>query len=62
MSLAASALRAEWTKYRTVAEPWWLLAGVVALTVAVGAAAASAAQCPSAACGTDPAHVSFTGI
>ncbi|TVZ05837.1 ABC transporter permease [Trebonia kvetii] len=56
------ALRAEWTKYRTVAEPWWLLAGVVALTVTVGAAATSAAQCQSAACGIDPAQVSFTGI
>jgi len=59
---AAAALRAEWTKFRTVAGPWWLLAGVVALTVAIGAAAASAAQCPSATCGIDPATVSFTGI
>ena len=63
MSLAAqAALRAEWTKFRTVAGPAWLLAGVVALTVAVGAAAASAAQCSSAACGIDPAKVSFTGV
>jgi ABC-2 type transport system permease protein len=59
---AAAALRAEWTKFRTVAGSWWLLAGVVALTVAIGAAAASAAQCPSATCGIDPATVSFTGI
>jgi len=59
---AGQALRAEWTKLRTVAGPWWLLAGVVALTVTVGAAAASAAQCQSASCGIDPAHVSFTGI
>ena len=56
------ALRAEWTKLRTVAGPAWLLAGAVALTVAVGAAAASAAQCQSATCGIDPAKVSFTGI
>ena len=56
------ALRAEWTKLRTVAGPFWLLAGAVALTVAVGAAAASAAQCQSATCGIDPAKVSFTGI
>ena len=56
------ALHAEWTKLRTVAGPAWLLAGVVALTVATGAAAASAARCPSAACGIDPAKVSFTGI
>ena len=56
------ALHAEWTKLRTVAGPFWLLAGVVALTVTVGAAAASAAQCQSATCGIDPAKVSFTGI
>ena len=59
---AAAALRAEWTKFRTVAGPAWLLGGVVTLTVAVGVAAASAAHCSSAACGIDPATVSFTGI
>jgi ABC-2 type transport system permease protein len=63
MSLPArAALHAEWTKFRTVAGPAWLLAGVVALTVAIGAAAASAAQCSSATCGIDPAKVSFTGM
>jgi ABC-2 type transport system permease protein len=59
---AVQALRAEWTKLRTVAGPAWLLAGLVALTVIVGAVAADAAQCSSAACGIDPAKVSFTGI
>ena len=59
---AAAALRAEWTKFRTVAGPCWLLAGVIALTVTVGAVAASAAKCQSATCGLDPATVSFTGI
>ena len=59
---AAAALRAEWTKFRTVAGPAGLLAGLVTLTVAVTAAAASAAQCQSARCGIDPATVSFTGI
>ena len=58
----AQALHAEWTKLRTMAGPAWLLTGVVAVTVAVGAAAASAAQCQSATCGIDPAKVSFTGI
>jgi ABC-2 type transport system permease protein len=58
----AQALHAEWTKVRTVAGPAWLLAGLVALTVAIGAAAASAAYCRSATCGIDPATVSFTGI
>ena len=56
------ALHAEWTKLRTVAGPAWLLAGVIALTVAVGTVAAGAAQCPSAACGIDPAKVSFAGL
>jgi ABC-2 type transport system permease protein len=59
---AAAALKAEWTKFRTVAGPSCLLAGAVTLTVAVGAAAASAARCQSAKCGIDPAMVSFTGI
>jgi len=56
------ALHAEWTKFRTVAGPAWLLAGVITLTVAVGVATASAAYCHSATCGIDPATVSFTGI
>jgi ABC-2 type transport system permease protein len=55
-------VHAEWTKFRTVAGPAWLLAGVVTLTVAAGVVAASAAHCSSAACGADPARVSFTGI
>jgi len=59
---AAAALRAEWTKFWTVAGPSWLLAGVVTVTVAVGVAVASAARCQSARCGIDPATVSFTGI
>jgi ABC-2 type transport system permease protein len=59
---AAAALRAEWTKFRTVASPAELLAGLVALAVAAAAATASAAQCQSARCGIDPATVSFTGI
>jgi ABC-2 type transport system permease protein len=58
----AQALWAEWTKLRTVAGPAWLLAGLVALTVAVGAAASGAARCQSATCGLDPAKVSLTGV
>ena len=56
------ALHAEWTKLRTVPGPAWLLAGVVALTVAVGAASDSATQCASTPCGLDPAVISFTGL
>ncbi len=55
-------LQAEWTKLRTAAGPIWLLAGVIALIIASGAAVASAARCSSATCGIDPAKVSFTGI
>ena len=60
--LLGRALHAEWTKFRTVAGPSWLLAGVVAVTVAAGAAAANVARCPSAGCGIDPAKVSLTGV
>jgi ABC-2 type transport system permease protein len=60
--LLGQALHAEWTKFRTVAGPAWLLAGVVTLTVAVAVSAASAARCQSAGCGIDPATVSFAGI
>ena len=60
--LLGQALHAEWTKFRTVAGPSWLLAGVVTLTVAVAVTAASVTQCRSATCGIDPATVSFTGI
>jgi ABC-2 type transport system permease protein len=60
--LLGQALHAEWTKFRTVAGPSWLLAGVITVTVAVAVAAASAAHCKSAMCGLDPATVSFTGI
>ena len=56
------AVHAEWTKVRTVAGPAWLLAGLVALTVAVGAAAAGTARCRSAGCGLDPAKISLTGV
>lgn len=60
--LVGQALHAEWIKFRTVAGPSWLLAGIVTLTVAGAVAAASVARCSSAACGLDPAAVSFAGI
>jgi ABC-2 type transport system permease protein len=58
---------AEWTKLRTLASTWWLLAAAVALTIAVGAAVAAAVQCDPAGCaaastGADPAKISLTGI
>jgi ABC-2 type transport system permease protein len=55
----AGPIHAEWTKLRTLTSTGWLLAGVVAVTVAVGAAAAGAA---TATPGLDPAKLSLTGV
>ena len=60
-------LHAEWTKLRTLASTFWLLAGAVALTVAVSAAVASAATCSQGSCapaqtGVDPAKLSLAGV
>ncbi|WP_420310652.1 ABC transporter permease subunit [Streptomyces sp. YS-B37] len=59
-------LHAEWTKLRTLPSTWWLLAATVALTAAVGAAAASSLTtqvCPSpAACHEDTVKLSLTGV
>ena len=57
-----AALHAEWTKLRTVAGPGGLLLAAIALTAAVGAAAANATSCPGGGCQVDPAKVSLTGI
>ena len=57
------ALRAEWTKLRTVSGTAWILAGICVLTVAVGAATAAATRCGAGTgCAIDPAKVSLTGI
>jgi ABC-2 type transport system permease protein len=56
------ALNAEWTKLRTMPGTFWLLAGVVATTVAVSTAATAAVSCPHGGCSVDPAKVSLTGI
>jgi ABC-2 type transport system permease protein len=57
-----TALHAEWTKLRTVPGPGSLLLAAMALTVAVGAAAANAVTCPGGGCQVDPAKVSLTGL
>jgi ABC-2 type transport system permease protein len=56
------ALRAEWTKARTMASTGWLLLAAVVLTVAVSAAVAVAVTCPAGNCAEDPAKISLTGI
>jgi len=57
-----SALHAEWTKVRTLAGTWWLLLTVIALTAAVGSAAAATVTCQAAGCGQDPAKITLSGI
>ncbi|MGW4911979.1 ABC transporter permease [Streptomyces sp. NPDC004270] len=53
---------AEWTKLRTDAAHVWLLLGVIALTVAVGAGVTSTSRCDAAGCGGDPARLCLTGV
>jgi ABC-2 type transport system permease protein len=56
------ALRAEWTKARTLAGTGWLLLAAVGLTVTVSAAVAGAVTCPAGTCAEDPAKISLTGV
>jgi ABC-2 type transport system permease protein len=59
----ADALRAEWTKLRTVPGTAWLLTAICVLTVAVGAAASAATRCGDGArCALDTTKVSLTGV
>jgi ABC-2 type transport system permease protein len=53
-------LHAEWTKARTLSSTFWLLAGAIAVTIALSAGVAAATTCTPASCG-DPARVSLTG-
>ncbi|MFD3656614.1 ABC transporter permease [Streptomyces sp. NPDC058620] len=54
--------RSEWTKLRTDSSNGWLLLGVVALTLAVGAAVAMTARCDAMGCGEDATKLSLTGV
>lgn len=59
------ALRAEWTKLRTIAGTWWLMVGAVALTVAASAAiAATTHVSPDGPAGAsqDPTKLSLIGV
>ncbi len=57
-----AALRAEWTKLRTLPGTWWLLLAVIAVTAAVGIGADTAATCSAAGCGQDPARIALSGV
>jgi len=54
--------RAEWSKAWSDPVTPWVLVGIVVSTVGVSALAVSAARCPAAGCGQDPAKLSLTGI
>ncbi len=56
----AGPIHAEWTKLRTLPSTGWLLAGAIALTVAVSAMVTAAAT--AVAPGADPAKLSLTGV
>ena len=55
------ALRAEWTKLRTLATTAWLLVGTVALTVAVSGAVTGSIHTNGSGSGQDPTKLSLTG-
>jgi ABC-2 type transport system permease protein len=57
-----NALRAEWTKQRTVTATGWLLLATAVLTGALSLVSAAAVHCPAAGCGGDPARISLTGV
>jgi ABC-2 type transport system permease protein len=56
------ALRAEWTKLRTLPSTAWLLAVAVALTIAVSAGVAAATRISSGGPGHDPTKVALLGV
>ena len=56
------ALRAEWTKLRTVREPWALLLAMLVVTVGVSAIAAATTACPGSGCAIDPTRISLSGV
>lgn len=56
------ALRAEWTKLRTLRGTGWLLLLAVVLTVAVGAVLAATLTCPWGRCTRDSVRLAFSGL
>lgn len=62
MTTAQRAVHAEWTKARTVAGPWWLLATVVLGTIGLGAAATASIRCSGTDCHADVVRTSLSGV
>jgi ABC-2 type transport system permease protein len=63
LTVSRDTLRAEWAKHRTVSSSAWLVAGLIAATVAVSAAAIAANRCPAGlACRVDTTKLSLTGV
>jgi ABC-2 type transport system permease protein len=57
----STVVRAEWTKVRTLAGNFWLLAGVVVATCAISILVAATTKCSALSCG-DPAKASLAGV
>ena len=65
LGTAATALRAELTKLRTLPGTWWLIAAAAALIGGVGAlvlASITAEHCPPSGCPRDLPALSLTGV
>jgi ABC-2 type transport system permease protein len=58
----SEALRAEWTKLRTLTSTGWLLVGTIALTIAVSAGVAATIHVSSAGGTQDPTKLSLIGL
>lgn len=58
----SSAVHAEWTKLRTLTATWWLLLGVFALTLALGAAVDANTSYSPLGPVQDTTEVSLTGV
>src|SRR5689334_15191265 len=62
MSAFQLALRAEWTKVRTVAGNAWLVISAVLLTIGLSTAVSAAVECGSSGCDADPTRTALTGV
>jgi ABC-2 type transport system permease protein len=58
----SSATRAEWTKLRTLTASWWLLLGVLVLTLALGAVTDASTSYSAFGSVQDTTEVSLTGV